>query len=59
MITIEECKKYIGALGLSNKEIEDIRDALCVIAENVLDSYMPCGILPVKDEAAKAEKDKQ
>lgn len=37
MISIEECKKHIGNLNLSDKEIEEIRDALYVLAENALD----------------------
>ena len=37
MLSIEECKKHIGSLNLTDKEIEDIRDHLTAFVETALD----------------------
>lgn len=37
MLTIEECKQYLGKTNLSDKEIEDLRDALTLIVDKVFD----------------------
>jgi len=37
MISIEECKKYLVGLDLSDKQVEVLRDSLYAIVEQVLD----------------------
>jgi hypothetical protein len=37
MLTIEECKTYLGKTDLSDKEIEALRDALSNVVDKVLD----------------------
>ena len=39
MLSIEECKKFIGETKRSDKEIEELRDALYVSVEKILDPY--------------------
>lgn len=38
-LSIEECKKYLGETNLSDKEIEELRDALCSFIDGILDNY--------------------
>ncbi|MEM9336408.1 MAG: hypothetical protein AAGA35_00960 [Patescibacteria group bacterium] len=37
MLSIEECRKYLGETKLSDKEIEDIRDGLQELIVGILD----------------------
>jgi len=39
MISTEECRKHLGE-GLTDKQVEDLRDALYTLVENVLDYYI-------------------
>lgn len=39
MLTIEDCRKYLGD-RLSDQQIQDLRGALYVLIENVLDDYI-------------------
>lgn len=39
-LTIVECRKYITDANLTDKQIEDIRDALSSIIDNTLDKYL-------------------
>lgn len=39
MLSIEECKKYLGK-HLTDKQIQNLRDALYVLIENVIDEYI-------------------
>lgn len=45
MISVEECKKHIGGLGLNDKQIEEIRDLLYVFIERSLDYVIDSGIV--------------
>lgn len=45
MISIEECKKYIGETNLSDKEIEKIRELLYAFVERSLDYIVEKGML--------------
>ena len=38
-LTIEECRQYLGDTNMTDKEIEELRDDLCVLIDNVLDDY--------------------
>lgn len=41
MLSVEECRKINPELELlSDKELASLRDALCVIVENVVDEYL-------------------
>ena len=41
MISIEECRKTLGeiATNLTDKQVEDLRNALYQLTESVLDKY--------------------
>lgn len=39
MLSIEECKKHIGN-KLSDEQIENLRDALYTLVENIVDEYI-------------------
>lgn len=39
MISIDECKKYIGENKLSNEQIEELRDGLYFLIEKIVDDY--------------------
>ncbi|OGG57690.1 hypothetical protein A2765_06140 [Candidatus Kaiserbacteria bacterium RIFCSPHIGHO2_01_FULL_56_24] len=45
MLSVNECKKYIGTLDLTDKQIEDIRDALYTVVGQVLDCVVQGGII--------------
>jgi hypothetical protein len=40
LLTIEECRAYLNNNDLTDKQIEDLRDALLVVVENLLDDYI-------------------
>lgn len=40
MLTIEECKKYLQKYNLSNQQIEEIRNTLYCMAENIIEDYI-------------------
>jgi hypothetical protein len=40
MLSIEECNKYLSDKQLNNSQIENLRDALYALVENVLDEYI-------------------
>lgn len=39
MISIEECRKHLGN-NLTDKQVENLRDALYTLVENVVDDYI-------------------
>lgn len=39
MLSIEECRRHLGD-RLTDKQVEDFRDALCVLVEPLLDEYI-------------------
>ena len=39
MLSISQCKKLLGKTDLTDKQVEDLRDALYAIIENILDEY--------------------
>ena len=39
MLTVEQCKSYLQGLPLSDKKIEELRDALYAITQGVLAPY--------------------
>jgi len=39
MISIEECRKHLGA-SMGDKQIENLRDTLYALVENMLDDYV-------------------
>lgn len=45
MLSIEECKKYIGDLDLTDKQIEEVRDILSAFVEQALDYVTEEGIV--------------
>ncbi|HEY4506363.1 MAG TPA: hypothetical protein VJJ24_02880 [Candidatus Paceibacterota bacterium] len=40
MLSTEECKKHLAGITLTDKQVEDLRDALYALVENVLDEYV-------------------
>lgn len=40
VMSIEECKKYIGKYDLSDQRITTIRDNLVGIVDRIMDSYL-------------------
>ena len=38
-LSISECRKHLGETNLADKEIEELRDALFVIIDNIFDRY--------------------
>jgi|GEM_PF-1596838 len=40
LISIEECKQYLGKFGLDELKISDIRNILTGIANKTIDSYL-------------------
>jgi hypothetical protein len=38
MLSIEECKKYLAGLELTDKEVEELRNSLYFIITNILDN---------------------
>jgi len=45
MLSIEQCKKYLGSIELKDEEIQSIRDELYIICETTLDKHFLCGIV--------------
>lgn len=39
MLSIAECKKYLGDKDLSDKEVEELRNSLYFVIGNLLDYY--------------------
>jgi len=39
MLSIQECKKYLIGLELTDKQVEEIRDSLYFIVNNILDNH--------------------
>jgi len=37
MLTIEECRKYLGKTELSDSEVVALRDALSLVVDKILD----------------------
>ena len=50
MITIEECKKHIGNLNLTDKQIEAIRGYLYAFVELSLDYVIDSGIVALSNK---------
>lgn len=40
IISVEECKKYLGKYQLSDQRIAEIRDNITGIVDNLLNSYL-------------------
>ena len=40
MLSIEECKRYLKKLHLSDKEVEKLRDCLYIISGKLIDKYI-------------------
>jgi len=38
MLSIQECKKYLSGLDLTEKQVEEIRDSLYFVINNILDN---------------------
>ena len=56
MLSTEECKKHLGDT-LTDQQIENLRDALYALVENVLDDYISsCAMIePCKKLSSIAE----
>lgn len=39
MLSIENCKKYLAGLNLTDKEVEELRNSLYLVIGNILDDY--------------------
>lgn len=53
MISIEECKKYIGNLNLTDKQIEEVIDLLYSFIEQALDYSINSSIVVLSKEKNK------
>lgn len=40
MLGIFECKKYLAGIPLSEEQVNNLRDTLYALVENVLDDYI-------------------
>jgi len=40
MLSVNECREYLGESNLSNEQIKQLRDTLYVLAENLIDDYI-------------------
>ena len=40
MLGIEACREYLGDISLTDKQVENLRDTLYALVENVLDDYL-------------------
>lgn len=40
MLAIAECKKHLGETNLTDEQVEEFRDALYVLIEQVIDDYI-------------------
>lgn len=54
MLSLEECKKYIGD-DLSDEKIIEIRDVLYSFAESALDKHLFGGSVPVSGHENQIE----
>lgn len=41
MLTVEQCRKILGKTKLSNQEIEEIRNGLYQLSEEITNKYFP------------------
>jgi hypothetical protein len=55
MLTIEECKKHIGDLDLTDEQIGEIRDLLHTFVAQSLDYAIEQGMFVVKEPYVKKE----
>ena len=39
MLSIQECKKHLGNLDLSDKEVEELRNSMYLVIGGILDDY--------------------
>lgn len=39
MLTVDECKKLLGDTKLTDRQIEELRNNLYAVAQNILDNY--------------------
>jgi hypothetical protein len=40
MLSISQCKEYLEETNLDDKQVEELRDILYVISENLIDDYL-------------------
>lgn len=40
VVSLEECKRYVGSYGLSDKRILEIRNSLIGIVDSLVSSYL-------------------
>ncbi|MDD3471950.1 MAG: hypothetical protein PHS86_04125 [Syntrophaceae bacterium] len=61
MISIEECKKYIGFMNLTDEQIEEVRGLLYAFVEQALDFVVESGTLVLnrKNETKEIDKSKK
>lgn len=38
-LSVVECRKYLNGINLTDTQVEELRDSLCVLIDNVLDNY--------------------
>ena len=38
MLSVQECRKYLGNLDLTDQQVVELRDSLCFIINNILDN---------------------
>ena len=39
MLSVQECKKYLGNLDLTDEQVAEIRDSLYFVVTNILDNH--------------------
>jgi len=39
-LSIKECRDYLGEINLTDEQLENLRDALYILIEQVLDEYI-------------------
>jgi hypothetical protein len=44
MLSVEDCRKYLGNTSLSDKQVEEFRDAIFALVENMVDEYISSGV---------------
>lgn len=59
MITLEECKKYIGNLNLTDEQIEEVRGLLYAFVEKAMDFAVESGTFVLKEENGKKRRPKE
>jgi len=45
VLSVEDCRKYLGNTSLSDKQVEELCNALYSIVENLLDEYISTGVM--------------